>query len=230
MKDFKKKEREDIFKLFLHNQKLKFSDIEKALGLRSNMVAYHIEKLVEEEVLEKNQEYYQLSSQAEKFLPFYSPESTFLLPIILVAVRCEDKYLLIKRKKRPYKNYWSMIGGKIKIGESLEDASLRLVKTKANIEGEFVEHRAILQEHVKEGEKVKHSFLLMFTELSVKEQKQIISESGELQWFTLEELKSLTIIPSDKYLLENKLNESVSFTKLEMQEKDGEIISSSFFN
>ena len=44
-----KKEREEIFRLFLERTKLKFSEIERLTGIRSNMVSYHIEKMQKED-------------------------------------------------------------------------------------------------------------------------------------------------------------------------------------
>ena len=87
MKITSKKEREEILLLFLSKSKLKFSDIERELNriryntdakskVRSNMVAYHIERLKEEGLLEKEREYYCLTKEAERYIPFLSEIST----------------------------------------------------------------------------------------------------------------------------------------------------------
>ena len=89
-----KEERARIFKLFLNNQKLKFSEIEKETGIRSNMVSYHIEKMQEENLLEKRGEYYYLTKNAEKYIPIFSNivgEELSPLPVILVALVNKNK-------------------------------------------------------------------------------------------------------------------------------------------
>ena len=67
-----KKEREEIFRLFLNCDRLKFSDIEKALKIRSNMVSYHIEQMQKEKLLEKKGEYYFLTAGADKYSDIFS--------------------------------------------------------------------------------------------------------------------------------------------------------------
>ena len=48
-----KKEREEIFKLFTENRRLKFSEIEKNIKIRSNMVSYHLEQMQKEGLLQR---------------------------------------------------------------------------------------------------------------------------------------------------------------------------------
>ena len=124
-----------------------------------------------------------------------------MLSVILVAVRYGDEYLLVKRTKRPYKNYWTMLGGKIRLGESLEDASKRLVKDKAGLGVSFVAQRAIIHEHVKDNDGVKHSFLLLFVEVVAKEKKTVLSEAGELEWFTLNSLDFLGLYKQTRIVI-----------------------------
>src|SRR3989344_4548198 len=89
-----KKEREDIFKLFLDKHKLKFSEIEKKLQLRSNMIAYHIEQMQRDGLLHKQGDSYALTREGEKFIPLFSHVTGMELgpvPVILIAVVRRDK-------------------------------------------------------------------------------------------------------------------------------------------
>ena len=103
-----KKEREEIFRMFLGDNKLKFNEIEKKLEIRSNMVSYHLDKMQEEGLLEKKGMYYYLTKEAERYLPILphiTGEGMSPLPVVLVAVIKDERILLIKRKRRPYKGY-----------------------------------------------------------------------------------------------------------------------------
>ena len=93
----------EILELFLYNNKLKFSEIEKSLKERSNKLAYHLKKLVKEGVIEKKGEHYKLSEAAEHLIPYLSNKKA-VLPVVLIALEKNKKIFLYKRKKRPYKD------------------------------------------------------------------------------------------------------------------------------
>lgn len=49
------------------------------------------------------------------------------------------KVMLVKRTEEPFADSWSIPGGFLKVGESLEDAALRVLKEKAGVENVYVE-------------------------------------------------------------------------------------------
>ncbi len=216
-----KKERQAIFKLFTEKDKLKFNEIEKAIKIRSNMVAYHLEKLQKEQIIEKKGEYYSLTKNAEPYLSIGSELNP--LPIVLVALMNNEKILLMKRNKRPYKDYWGLIGGKMLLNESFQETSLRLIKTKSGINGKFESINSIMHERVEGDDIIKHSFILFLTQISTDETKFRTSEYGELKWFNLNELKN--IIPSDLWLIKNKLNKNMDIKNAYMHENQGRLTS-----
>ncbi|MBT3304000.1 NUDIX domain-containing protein [Candidatus Woesearchaeota archaeon] len=221
-----KKEREEIFRMFLGDNKLKFNEIEKKLEIRSNMVSYHLDKMQEEGLLEKKGMYYYLTKEAERYLPILphiTGEGMSPLPVVLVAVIKDERILLIKRKRRPYKGYWSLVGGKMLIEESFEQASKRLVKEKTGLDCQFVSTNAILHEQVKGDEIIKHSFILFFTKVSVETNELKESEHGKPDWFDINKLEK--VIPSDEWLILNKLNSKNKITEAVMEEKEGKLTS-----
>ena len=50
-----------------------------------------------------------------------------LVPIAITILRCADQYLFIKRRKPPYENLWSLVGGKVNLGEHIRSAAVREV-------------------------------------------------------------------------------------------------------
>lgn len=218
-----KEEREKIFSLFLEKEKLKFADIERAIKIRSNMVAYHLRQMEKEGIIKKKQEFYVLTENGEKYLPIFSHvtgKEIGPVPVILVAVVHNDKILLVKRNKRPYKDYWSMIGGKMKIHEDFDEASVRLVKEKTKLDSEFVSLNAVLHEKVR-GEGIKHSFILFFTVVKIKKQDSLKGQN--LQWFKKEKTLKQETIPSDYWLIKHKLNKKVNIVSAEMKDEEGKI-------
>jgi len=219
-----KEEREKIFGLFLESPKMRFNQIEKALKIRSNKLAYHLEMMQKEGLIQKKGFDYNLSEKGEKYIPIFSHiTGTELspLPVILVAIVNKNKILMIKRNKRPYKNYWSLIGGKMLLGEDFKEASLRLVKEKTNLNGSFASYNAVLHERVSGYKGVKYAFILFFTKVITKDIKFRESNHGNLRW--IGSLKKEKIIPSDRWLIINKLNSRIRITNALMRDREGEL-------
>jgi ADP-ribose pyrophosphatase YjhB (NUDIX family) len=188
--------------------------------------------MVKDGLLVKKGEYYYLTEHAEKYIPIFSDifgSDVGPLPVVLIAVmnKKQDKILLIKRNKRPYKTYWSMIGGKILLHEDFKDASIRKVKEKTNLDSEFVSLNDVMHERVGsssgDSEIIKHNFILLFTKVFVKSINFKETRAGELRWFSIDKLDSSTIIPSDYYLIKKSLNKKHKMKFLYMHEKDGKI-------
>jgi ADP-ribose pyrophosphatase YjhB (NUDIX family) len=204
-------EREKIFSLFLDSYKLKFNEIEKKLKTRSNKLAYHLEQMQKEGLLQKQGEYYSLTREGEIHIPNFEKDKT-PLPVILVAPMHRGKVLLVKRPQRPYKDYWGFPGGRMLAHETVKEACERKLR-EANIQGSYESLNAIAHEFVKD-EDFKHSFLLFFTKAKVK--------SSEGNWFSLKKLPE-RMIPSDKWLIKNKLNARTKMPSFTIHDRDGEL-------
>lgn len=226
-KGFVKEEREKIFGLFLENSKLKFNQIEKETDIRSNMVSYHLNVMKKEGLIEKKNDYYFLTKNAESYLPILSNligGELSALPVILVALLNKNKILMIKRNRRPYKDYWSLIGGKILLDEDVKSASLRQIKEKTSLSCKYVGLKSIFHERVKEGKQIRHNFILFFTKTNTSENNFKESPHGILKWFDLKEVgKNEKVIPSDLWLIRNKLNSNLKINEATMVEKDGKL-------
>ena len=214
------KERQKIYALFQQNSKLRFKDIEKSIGLRSNLISYHLEKMQEEGVLEKKAEYYVLSAKAERLIP---QGELAPLPVVVVALRHNRNILLIKRTKRPYQHYWALPGGKIHHDEILQEAAARIVKEKTGIEAKLSIVNAVAQETVQEKGVIKHNFILFFVSMDADIPSFKVSSHGDLQWFALSKLKDANIIPSDLWLIQHKLDATMNLTNISMVEQEGEL-------
>jgi ADP-ribose pyrophosphatase YjhB (NUDIX family)/predicted transcriptional regulator len=214
-----KQEREQIFSLFLHSYKLKFSEIERAVKIRSNMIAYHLEQLQKEGILLKQNSTYSLTPKGEKYLPIINQvkgEQLSPLPVILIAPVRNGKVLLIQRAKRPYKDWWALIGGKINFGETLQEACMRKTLELTGAKSSMLALNALADEQVEE-EGTKHHFLLHFVTA------ELVTAPKHGTWHSIRELDKLQIIPSDKWLLQKKLKSKVRMQHIRLQEKHGQI-------
>lgn len=157
-----------ILGLFTLNENLKFNEIEKLIGERSNKLAYYLKLLVKKGVLEKNNEIYKLSETAESLIPYLS-EKTSPLPVILIRIGNNKKCFLKKREKRPFKNSLSLPGGRLLVNESIKQAVKRIMKDKYNITAKLSKVISINHEFVKKKGRIKHAFLLILVEAKTKD-------------------------------------------------------------
>jgi ADP-ribose pyrophosphatase YjhB (NUDIX family) len=206
-----KEEREKVFQMFLKNRKLKFSEIEKGVGIRSNHLSYHLEQMQKDGIVRKEGQTYTLTENAEQLLPFFNQmtgKEVGVLPVVLVAIKHKGKICLLKREKRPYKGYWGLIGGKLKLHESIPEAALREAKEETGLECEFEGINAVVHERVNEEGIMKHAFLFVLTTVKPKSDKLWESEEGKVAWFDPKKLDKNTIIPSDLWMIQNHLLKS----------------------
>jgi len=201
-----KKHKQAIFKQFLYNEELLFSQLYKKTKISSNLLAYFLKKLLADGTLEKKKNgKYKLTSKGEKAIPFYTEqESLNPLTVILLAVRKENKILLIQREKRPYKGLWSIISGRLLLHESIAEATKRIFKQKLHSDCIFSGIKAVVHERYFEKE-VKHAFIFFFVDATPI--RETIEHEG-LTWFDINKVPKSKTISSDYYLIKNKLNSS----------------------
>ena len=221
-----RKERENIFELFIKKHKLKFSEIEREIKIRSNNLNYHLKKMINENLLEKKEDYYYLTIEAEKIMPFFAHltgKEQGPLTIITAAIINKERICLLKRDKRPYKGYWGLIGGKVMMNESIKECALREVKEETYLDCKFDKLVAVLNERVMENGEIKHAFNIFFCKVIAKNKEVNCSDEGELKWFSLKKLPS-NIIPSDKLMIKELMHKKFCFKEIVIEEKDAELI------
>ncbi len=183
----------DILKLFVKKRSLSFSQIEKAIKIRSNRLAYYLRELVKEGIIVKSNERYQLDASVAHRLPELSRVLPTPTPVVLLLAQKKGRTVLIQRDRYPYKGLWSLPGGRLGLHESLQDAIKRIGKEKlqCDVRGDTV--CSVLRERVIENEVVTHSFLLMLVKVEIQ---------GNASWYEEEQMKRMELVPSDKLLLE----------------------------
>ncbi|MGQ4834002.1 MAG: NUDIX hydrolase [Candidatus Asgardarchaeia archaeon] len=127
-------------------------------------------------------------------------------PVVLIAIENKDigKYLLIKRRNPPYKGYWGLVGGKWEFGESVFEAGRREALEETGLSLEKVELRGIVSEYLFGNDNTLIEHFLIFVLYSVtREQSLLSSEEGIVKWFSVDELQKISMIPTDKLMLDN---------------------------
>ena len=129
--------------------------------------------------------------------------------IVLCGYIKEDKILLLRRKKEPFKSLLGLPGGKMQYGETIEDAGVREfleetgIKTTCRcIAGINNEILMMQNSESKKFDRVYH-LLIFVVELVGKETNWKGSDEGDLEWVSLKDLDSLPLIPSDSVMTKN---------------------------
>ena len=196
-------ERIKIFKLLCENKSLTFNEIVKHTQIHSNKLSYQLNLMKEKEFVAVNEGNYSLTTHAQRLIPYFSQilkKEVGVLPVVLGIVLKDDKILLIKRKKMPYKDHWGLFGGKQLVSETIQETIEREVFEEAAIKTKFKKCNAIVHEQLKENGEYKHAFLLIITTLQALEEKAMEQQEGQVKWFSLADTlagKVEQMIPSD---------------------------------
>jgi len=217
--------RHKIFEQFIKKRRLRFSEIEKATGVKSNTLAYHLDNMAKEGILTKDEDEYLLTVHAERMIPFFSGKGieVDVLPIVLAAIVQKNQILLMKRKKRPYLGYWALPGGKLKIDESIPECVVREVKEKTGLDSKFSHTASVIHSRSFEGKTYKNSVVIFLTIVKPLSTQIKESEEGKLEWFPLKNLQPARIIPSDYHMIKDHLKEITRITCVIMEEKEEKI-------
>ncbi|MFH1400390.1 MAG: NUDIX domain-containing protein [Nanoarchaeota archaeon] len=219
-------ERQKIFSLFITERQLRFSDIERKTGLRSNHLSYHITEMIKAGHLIKQEDMYMLTPTAETLMSKFSQvvgKEQGPLAIVVVAARNQGRLCLLKRNKRPYQGYWGLIGGKMRLSESVQQTALRETLEETGLRCAFKRVAAVLHERVNDEGAIKHAFIIYLCVVDAADTKTKPGEEGQLGWFDIESLPN-DIIPSDRYMIESLLDSEHRVVHVILEQKDERII------
>lgn len=129
----------DIIDKLAHNSPLRFSELQPP-RVPNNAFSYHLKKLLESGYITSTDKGYIATRKALKTL-HYSPdkERRITYPILLSVVYVTDntgRVLLLKRRNKPFADWFGIPSGLIHGGETLESAAQRELFEKTGIHSE----------------------------------------------------------------------------------------------
>ena len=122
------------------------------------------------------------------------------LPIVGVGVIlvCEGRILLAKRKNEPGKDKWSVPGGIVELGETLEQTVVREAREETGLIVEEPEPIDVIsQVTLDENSKIKYHFIII--DYFVKFKNAVAeagSDVGELEWVALDQVEKKDLTKS----------------------------------
>lgn len=130
---------------------------------------------------------------------------TSMVPIVITILTYKGKYVFLKRKNPPYEKLWSMVGGKVAVGEHIREAAIREVKeeTGANHVTNY-RYRGFVSERLVGSDGRLSSHFLIFIGHAEIDSFQESHREGELALFSSEEVvtRREEFLPSDWHMFE----------------------------
>jgi len=127
--------------------------------------------------------------------------------IVLAYIPYRGKILLNKRidPDEPYHGLWSLIGGHLEIGETIEECIEREIKEETSLDAKFVALRGIASEIFYEHTKPVNHIILWICEVKVEQGEATEQQEGEVRWFSKKEIEERKneVIYSDYLMLKN---------------------------
>jgi 8-oxo-dGTP pyrophosphatase MutT (NUDIX family) len=123
-----------------------------------------------------------------------------MIPIAITILSYKDYYLFLRRRNPPYEGLWSLVGGKITLGEHVQAAAIReIVEETGTTKVHSYDYRGMVSERLVDstGNLTAH-FLIFVGHASVNDFKTEHRE-GDLSLFTIEQIeaKNSHFLPSD---------------------------------
>lgn len=177
----------------------------------SNLFAYHLKRLQEQGIVEKQEDYYHLTPEGRKLSAFIEGDTgskaSLPTPTVIIVVREGNKLLCQKRLKEPFFGIWGLPSGKINFGWHPRECAIRDLKEETGLDAKNAE--LIDVESTKsfdDGALLYHH--LMFTYLVTEYEGTLIERThkAENKFLTLDELSQEKCFPGDwsrRYLGEN---------------------------
>lgn len=139
-----------------------------------------------------------------------APLPNSIVPATAAAIVKDDKLLMIRRVDN---DKWSLPGGTLDFGESLEECVIREVKEETGlnirIDGiqDIYSNPNILIEYAN-GE-VRQEFTTVYNATVIDGELKIDDESKDIQWVSLEKVLSLNMAKSQRIRIESIVNERI---------------------
>lgn len=203
-----------ILQKLLFKTSLRYSDLRPNKSIENNLLNYHINKLEELSLIEKDGTNYVLTSVGKKFVERLDDKTPTLVKQAKVsawvyATRINNgntEYLMATRLKHPFYGCQGFISGKVKFGENITEAASRELNEETGLKGTAV---IVGLKHYRVFEKGTNDLLedkLMFL-CSVKDPVGEIKNNNEVECYWVPENDIPKVITKPFESIEELINQ-----------------------
>ena len=176
-----------ILKRFSHHKKLKFNDLKEEV--ESNKLSYHLKKLIQENLITKDQDFYYLTDKGEEKLCYLEDKGQLKQPIhdVFLLPYKDGKFVVQKRTKRPFLDIIIPIGARIKKGESIFETAKKKLLKDTGMTGDLHFKGIVDTKTFKQNKLFLHHILNVFLIDNLKGNLTTSTPKGENSWMTEQE-------------------------------------------
>lgn len=186
-----------IMRHLLFSPSAGFAELQKQTGLTSDHFNFHIKKLLDTGYVEKKTDKYHLTQRGKEYANRLDTDENEIerqpkVSVVLVVERQTGgrrEFLCQQRLKQPYYGFWGRLGGKVRWGESFEEAARRELKEETDLEAEFTYKMLFRKRDYKKqtGELLEDKvFVIMYTN-DAQGELMTDFEGGHNEWLTQDE-------------------------------------------
>ena len=199
----------------LLRKELSFSELLKSLKVRDHgQLNYHLRVLLENGLIDKGEKYSltPLGVKMGVYVSQFQLKELYPVSVVCPIVKDEkDRILLVKRAKNPYKGFWAFPGGKIRIGETINDAAKREVKEETGLNIDFKKNLGFVSAIVYKKDKLEfHANLIPVLGFTKDKEIKLNDEHEDYAFASRKKLKGMKIVPANEEII-NKINENETY-------------------
>lgn len=186
-----------IMRHLLFSPSAGFAELQKNTKLTSDHFNFHLKKLLETGYVEKNDNQYSLTVQGKEYANRLDTDENEIerqpkVSVVLVVERQigdRREFLCQQRLKQPYYGFWGRLGGKVRWGESFEEAAQRELLEETGLTAEFTYKMLFRKRDYKKQNGAlleDKAFIIMYTN-DAHGELMADFEGGHNEWLTQEE-------------------------------------------
>ncbi|HPG38466.1 MAG TPA: NUDIX hydrolase [bacterium] len=124
-----------------------------------------------------------------------------------VVVFDREKFLLVKRNQEPALGLWTVPGGLVELGETLETAAKREVAEECGLDVKLIDYIDYFEFiEVNDASRIKYHYVVIeFLALYTGGQLQAASDAGQANWFLRDEVSSISTTEKTIALLDKAI-------------------------
>ena len=227
----------EILEKLMYNSSLNYNSLWDKKKYPSSKFNYHLKKLVQDELLYKNDSgEYELSQRGNQYIAELNNKKLEkqTIPLTCSFVLCINKnreVLLQIRKKQPYLGIINIPGGKVQFGESTYDAGIRELYEESKLTAHSLKLKLIDEVRTYHTDENIFAHIIAYTYVchDFNGELELENQEGEMKWFSLEEIQEVSnIFPNLKKiipeLVEDEFREVIIQETKRFKDEEGNFI------
>ncbi|MDO8507755.1 MAG: hypothetical protein Q7S53_04295 [bacterium] len=196
---------------------LRYTDL-RPDNVEGNLFMYHLNQLIADGFITKNDKNYHLSLSGKKYVSSMSLESGSVrlqpkIVVMFIAKNKDGKYLLFKWKRQPYQNLISFPFGKIHYGKPVLDLAHKELMWKSGLTGDLKYLGDVYVQTNENDEVVDHYLAHIFQVANIKGEIQSNGLQGKPFWGKIEDFQKDDLAPGFEDLVNIIENQNPPYLK-----------------